>query len=155
MRWTHWALAASLLFNCLALTGYFYSRQLDGEERVVRALALTPMQLDELRALRREARLQLMESRRGLSTEVDDLAKAIREARPEADRIEPALRKLADARIPSQLKLARRLVEFREQLEPAQQQAFNRMLGKRGFAVRLLGILPRPAEARRPASRKF
>jgi hypothetical protein len=155
MRWTHWALAASLLFNGLALTGYFYWRQLDGEERVVRALALTPMQLDELRALRREARVQLVESRRGLSAEVADLARAIREARPGDDRIEPALRKLADARIPSQIKLARRLVEFREQLDPAQQQAFNRMLGKRGFAVRLLGFLPRPAEAGRPAFRKF
>jgi len=155
MQWKHWRLAASLLFNCLALTGYFYSRQFDGEERVVRALALTPMQRDELRALRREARLHLVESRRRLSAEVADLAKSIREARPGDDRIEPALRKLADARIPSQVKLARRLVEFREQLDPAQQQVFNRMLGKRGFAVRLLGILPKPAEAGRPAFRKF
>jgi hypothetical protein len=143
MRWIHWALAASLLFNGLALAGYFYARQLGtADERVVHAFALRPAQRAELRTLRRDARVHALRNRFELDPQLEALTRSVREARPGADRIEPALRALAEARIPSQLRLARRLVAFREQLEPAQQETFNRMLGRRGFALGLLGFLP-------------
>lgn len=141
MRWMKWALAASLLFNCLVLAGFFYARHLiPGDDRITKGLELTPAQQDDLRALRRDARLHILGVRFKLSPQLDALAQAVREARPGNDNIEPALRQLAEARIPSQVKLARRIVAFRDGLQPGQQETFNRMLGRPGFALGLLGF---------------
>lgn len=141
MRWLKWLLAASLLFNCLALAGYFYARQVGSADApLVRALALTPVQEDALRALRQEARQNFRTNRARMAPQTEALARALREARPGKDQIEPALRQLAEARISSQLHLARRIVAFRNSLDARQQETFNRMLGRPGFALGLMGL---------------
>ncbi len=147
MRWMKWALAASLLFNVLAVGGYLYGlHALHREGWSSTALDLDPTQRQALAELRQGLRDNLKSGRRQLAPQLATLVKAIREARPGSDQLEPALTGLSQAHLSTRLTALRRIVAFRETLSPRQQERFNRLLARPGFVVDLLGF-PRVAEA--------
>ncbi len=141
MRWIKWALAVSLLFNVLAIGGYAFGlHALHREGWSAAALDLDPAQRARLEAMRKEARAAIKSSRHGLSPRIKALAETMRAARPGADQLEPALRQLSDAHLATRLDLLRRAVVFRDSLDPARRERFNRLLDRPSFLFDLLGF---------------
>jgi len=147
MRWMKWALAASLMFNVLAVGGYLYGiHALHREGWSSTALELNAEQRQALAELRQNLRDNIKSGRRQLAPQLATLVQALREARPGSDQLEPTLMGLSEAHLATRLTTLRRIVAFRETLSPKQQKRFNQLLARPGFIIDLLGF-PRVAEA--------